>query len=106
MLNTLEGLMRMVLDDLIEHVASMQYFSCMDINIGSLPTDSARNQWLVHVNTSMRQRTPHSTIASHKQDGAEAGCIAHTGCDYGTRQMAHRIVNRQSCGHYSTRRTD
>src|SRR3954463_7465478 len=67
-LNAIQCLARMMLDNLVKHIARMHNLTSLDINGGSLPTDPAINQGLMHMNASVRERTAQTFITSHKQD--------------------------------------
>src|SRR5947209_9575762 len=63
--DALKGLSGMVMNDVVENITQMQYLTGMDINVGCLATQSTL-QWLVHVNTSVRQGTTQTTITGHE----------------------------------------
>src|SRR6266849_156063 len=105
-LDTLKGLSCVILDDLIEHIPRMQNFTCLNINIRCLASNSSLNERLMYMYAGMRQCTAQPTITSHKQDGPKTGSIADTGCPNWARQMAHRIIDCQPRVHRTARRTD
>src|SRR5579884_1354041 len=93
--DTLKGLSRMVMDDVVEDITQLQNLASMNINIGRLATQSTL-QWLVHVNTSVRQGTTQTTITGHEENSAKAGCVANTGRCYRTRHNTHSVIDAQA----------
>src|SRR5581483_5014502 len=87
--DTLHRLPGMLMDDLVQHVACVQDFARMNINIGSLPGQPTLNKGLVNVNASVWQGAPQAMIAGHQQDRAKASGITHAGCDNRAGQMTH-----------------
>jgi hypothetical protein len=91
-------------ENLVELVFGFQNAFCANLNVGRLTLHAA--QRLVNHDLRVRKREPLALRTAREKHGAHGSGHAHADCRDITRDMLHRVVDREASRHRSARGVD